>query len=68
MFISVILHNIIYGIFIFLFGADIWERIGIGDEPVFFLIALVVCPIGFLVGITGSMAIFIKERKAKKQI
>ncbi len=63
MFISIFLHNIIYGIFIFLFGADFWDRIGIGDEPVFFFIALVLCPIGFLVGMAGSIVMFIKRGK-----
>ena len=53
--ISVLLHNALYGLFISWFGADFWERTGVGDEPVFFFIALLVCPIGFLVGIVGSI-------------
>ena len=63
MFVSIFLHNIIYGVFIHFFGADFWDRIGIGDEPVFFFIALILCPIGFLVGMVGSIVMFIKQRK-----
>ena len=64
-FVSIILHNFIYGLFIFLFGQDIWNRIGIGDEPVFFLIAVVFCPLGLLFGIIGSIVLFIKNKNNK---
>ncbi|GAG61024.1 unnamed protein product, partial [marine sediment metagenome] len=52
-----------YALFILLFGADFWERIGIGDEPVFFILAIIVCPIAFLVGVIGSIVLFIKKKK-----
>ena len=57
--ISVVLHNVIYGLFIHWFGEDFWERIGIGDEPVFFIVALL-SVVAFAVGIIGSLVIFIK--------
>jgi len=57
--ISVFLHNAIYGVFIHWFGADFWDRIGIGDEPVFFVIALL-SVVSFAVGIVGSLVIFLK--------
>ena len=57
--ISVFLHNVIYGLFIHFLGADFWERIGIGDEPVFFIIALL-SVVAFAVGLIGSLIIFIK--------
>jgi hypothetical protein len=60
---GIILHNIIYGLFIYFFGADFWDRTGFGDEPLFFLIALVACPIGFLIGAAGSIAGFSREKK-----
>ena len=60
--VSVILHNTFYGVFIYFFGADFWDRIGIGDEPVFFILAIIVCPIAFLVGVVGSIVLFIKRR------
>jgi hypothetical protein len=61
--ISVILHNFIYGLFIYWLGADFWERTGLGDEPFFFILATIVCPLGFLVGAVGSIVLFIKKRR-----
>ena len=66
-FVFVLLHNFIYGLFIHFLGADFWDRIGLGDEPVFFIMAIVVCPLGFLVGAIGSIVLGIKRfRMAKK--
>jgi len=63
-FVSFLLHNAIYGLLIYWFGADFWKG---GDEPVFFVMATVVCPVGFLVGVVGSIVITIKEfRRAKE--
>ena len=61
--VSVILHNVFYGIFIHFFGADFWDRIGTSDEPVFFILAIIVCPIAFLVGVIGSIILFKKGRR-----
>lgn len=61
--VSVFLHNIVYGLFIFFFGEGFWDRIGFGDEPFFFLLAIIVCPIGVLVGAIGSTVLFIKSKK-----
>lgn len=63
--ISVFLHNIIYGLFIQLFGDDFWNRIGMGDEPLFFVIAIFICPLGFIIGVVGSIVVFIKKRRVK---
>ncbi len=59
-FISVFLHNILYAlIFVRMLNKpDL-------DEPFFFIIAIFVCPIGFLVGAVGSVVLFIKRRRAK---
>ena len=57
--ISVFLHNAIYGLFIVWFGEDFWDRIGVGDEPVFFFISLLAI-VALAVGIIGSLVIFIK--------
>jgi len=56
---AAILHNLVYGLFILLFGEGFW---GEGDEAFFFIIALIVCPILFLIGTIGS---FILIRKKK---
>ncbi len=61
--VSVVLHNTIYGLFITWFGANFWERIGLGDEPFFFLMAVVVCPLAFLVGAIGSIVLVVKGRQ-----
>jgi len=65
-FISFLLHNFIYGLFIHFFGEGFWDRIGPGgDEPFFFIMAIFVCPIGFLVGVVGSIVLAIKSKQAK---
>ena len=56
--VSIFLHNAVYGLCIHFFGADFWERTGMGDEPFFFIIAVIVCPLTFAVGIIGSLVIF----------
>jgi len=59
-----LLHNAVYALFIHFFGAEFWNG---GDEPVFFIIAIFVCPLGFLVGAVGSIVLAIKKsRMAKK--
>lgn len=61
----VLLHNAVYGLFIYFFGQDFWDRIGPGgDEPFFFILATIVCPLGFLVGAIGTIVVlFFKKRK-----
>ena len=51
--VSVLLHNGISALF------DI-------EEPVFFCIAVFVCPIGFLVGAVGSVVLAIKRLRTVK--
>jgi len=55
------LHNLFYALFIKLFGTNFWDRIGVGDEPFFFILATIICPIAFLVGVIGSIVIFIRR-------
>jgi len=57
-----ILHNFVYGIFIFFFGFDFWDKIGIGDEPFFFLISVIIAPLAFLTGLIGTLIILVKSR------
>jgi len=59
----VVLHNVVYGLFIYFFGEGFWNG---GDEPVFFILAIIVCPIAFLVGAIGSIVLeFWKVKKAR---
>ena len=63
-FVSVLLHNAIYGLFIHFFGADFWNG---GDEPVFFIMAIFVCPLGFLAGTIGSIVLAIRESRQQSE-
>lgn len=56
----VVLHNLVYALFIDWFGEGFWSGIG-GDEPVFFILAIMVSPIAFLVGAIGSIVIGARE-------
>ena len=59
-FVFVLLHNALYGLVyvMMLNRPDL-------DEPFFFILAVFVCPIGFLVGAVGSIVLFIKKRRAR---
>ena len=50
-----ILHNFLFALLIKLFGENFGASMG--DEPVFFILATIVCPIAFLVGIIGSLSL-----------
>ena len=54
-----LLHNLVYGLFIHFFGADLWNG---GDEPFFFILAVFICPLGFIVGAIGSIVLAIRGR------
>lgn len=60
-----ILHNLVYGLFIIWFGKDFWGPGG--DEPVFFILALLVCPALFLIGTVGSIVLLIRARIAQRR-
>jgi hypothetical protein len=57
-----VLHNLVYALLILWFGEDFWGSGG--DEPVFFILAIIVCPIGFLVGAVGTIVLTIKNKRA----
>lgn len=61
-FVFSVLHNLVYGLFIYFLGQNFWARSGLGDEPLFFFLALVVCPIAFLVGAIGAIILLIKKK------
>ena len=62
--VSIFLHNAIYGLFIYWFGAEFWNG---GDEPFFFIMAIFVCPTGFLVGAIGSIVLAVKKSRGTRQ-
>ena len=61
--VCVLLHNVIYGLFIYWFGPGFWNGIGLPDEPVFFFLGLVFFPIALLVGITGSIVLALRNQR-----
>ena len=54
-----ILHNLVYALAIKIFGEGVW---GNGDEPFFFILAAIVCPIAYLVGFIGSIACLLRTK------
>ncbi len=56
--ISIILHNLVYALFIKIFGEGFWAG---GDEPVFFIFATIVCPLALFVGIIGSIVLIARK-------
>lgn len=62
-FVSLLLHYVIYGLFIQWFGVDFWGGNGLSNEPFFFIMAIFVCPAGFLVGAVGSIVVIIRRFK-----
>ena len=57
--VSAVLHNLVYRLMIYVFGEGFWGQGG--DEVFFFILALIVCPIIFLVGAIGSIIMFKKN-------
>ena len=60
-FVSIILHNAVYALFIYFFGEGFWN----GDEPFFFIMAVFVCPLGFLVGAIGSIVLRVRSSSSR---
>ena len=58
--VSGVLHNLVFALLIKLFGEGIWS--GMGDEPVFFILATIVCPLALLVGSIGSIVLIAKKK------
>lgn len=54
-FISVLLHNLISALLSQFFKKEF-------DEPIFFLVAVFICPVGLTVGAMGSIIQLIKQR------
>lgn len=64
---SAVMHNLVYGLMIYIFGRDFWggePGHGGGDEPVFFLLALIVFPLLFIVSTLIAAAIYARSRDA----
>ena len=60
--VSILLHNLVYGLFIHFFGEGFWNG---GDEPYYFIMATVVCPLGYLVGAIGSIVLRVRSSSSR---
>ena len=58
--ISIFLHNAVYALITYWFGEGFWARVNVPDEPVFFIIGVIIAPLGFIVGFLGVAVIYIK--------
>ena len=57
---GVLLHNMVYAILIKILGENAWTNMG--DEPVFFILATIICPIALLVGVIGVIVLLAKRK------
>jgi hypothetical protein len=62
-FVFALLHNIFYGLEQVTSHITILSYLMKAFEVIFFLIAIFACPIGFLVGVIGTIIMFNKKRK-----
>jgi len=58
--VSSVLHNLVYALIMKFFSSSALANLG--DEPVFFILATIVCPIALLVGIIGSIVLIAKKK------
>ena len=63
LFVFALLHNIFYALGQVTSHITILSYLMKAFEVIFFLIAIFVCPIGFLVGVIGTIIMFNKKRK-----
>jgi len=63
-----ILHNLFYGLGEITSHITILNFLMRALEVIFFLIAIFACPIGFLVGVIGSIVLLVKEREKEEGV
>ena len=64
-FVSVILHNVFYGLAIIANDITVLRYLMEILHALFFIIAIFICPIGFLIGAVASAVLFCKKQKKK---
>jgi hypothetical protein len=60
-----ILHNVVYGLMILIFGEGFWERSNAGDEGFFFILALIVLPIVLLVSAAFCTVLLLRASRSR---
>jgi hypothetical protein len=63
----ILLHGVVYGLLIKIFGAGFWGSAANSDEPFFFILGIVVCPLAYLVGAAGSIWLLARSGRKIKQ-
>jgi hypothetical protein len=63
--VCVVLHNLVYALFIALFGENFWGPDG--DEPVFFILGILVFPILFLIGAAASGILLLRKERMENR-
>lgn len=64
-FVSVLLHNLFYALGTVTGHTTLLQYLTEIIHVAFFLIAVILCPIGFLVGVVGSIVLFVKRGKRR---
>jgi len=67
-FVFALLHNIFYALAQVTSHISILNYLMKAFEVIFFLIAIFACPIGFVIGVIGTIVMFNKKRKILKKI
>lgn len=64
-FIGVLLHNFLYALAVITEDIVILHYLMEALQVVFFIMAVFICPIGFLIGTGGSLVVFFKKGKSR---
>jgi len=64
-FVGIVLHNFLYALAIITSHIIILKYIFEFLHVIFFILATIICPLGFLIGAVGCATIFIRIRKGK---
>lgn len=62
-FISAVLHNVFYGVGMVVGHITALKYLAEALHVAFFLIAIPICPLAFLIGVVGSAVLLFRERK-----
>jgi len=65
-FISVLLHNLLYGVSVVVGHITALKYLAEALHVAFFIIAIPICPLAFLIGVVGSMVLFFREGRGLK--
>ena len=60
-FLAVVLHNVVYGLGIYFGGENFWGLNG--DEAFFFIIAMIIIPVYFIISVVYTLINKVRKRK-----